>query len=473
MAIGKRSKKGKLNRVGRRRRNLRILMALVVIGLLGTLAYQLQKAGMVPANQPAAEWYETNRQPVELVSLPADDAAHDNYTEWWYYSGHLRTQDGRRFSFHYVIFVINRMAGHTVAHASFIDHDSGRHYMAQQRTAGKPSEDLADGFDFNFNNWRMAGSDGIDQVALDTPDFSLNLALENVNPPVLHGRTGLLDFKQAGTSYYYSRARMNVTGTAGLAGNSQLVSGEAWFDHQWGDFRVTALAWNWFAVQLDDGRDLMLFELFTPEGDNVARYGTLSGKGMADVILEEDDFIVDVNATWYSEQTRITYPMGWRVRVPGQAIDIALEAVIRNAEFDGRDTSYLIYWEGPVDVSGTHGGLGYIEMSGYQPGNTLVKVTSPATATTTAPSAGAAAADTGVATATRAPDSDRPGGAFVNARLSNVRAGPGTSFTVVATLKQYDIVRVIARRDGWLKIEVPGREIKPAAWIHGDLVAEP
>jgi predicted secreted hydrolase len=460
MSPKRRSRKGKLNRIGRRRRNLRILLGLIAIALIGTLAYQLHQAGMVPANQAAEEWYEAEQRPVELVSLPADDAAHDYYTEWWYYNGHLQTQDGRRFSFHYVIFVINRMAGHTVAHASFIDHDSGRHFIAQQRTAGKPKDEIRDGFDFEWTNWKMTGSDGTDHLAVDTPDFSFDLQLENDNPVVLHGRTGLLDFKQAGTSYYYSRPRMKITGTAGLAGDSQLVSGAAWFDHQWGDFRVTALAWNWFAIQLDDGRDLMLFELFTPQGKKVVFFGTLSGKGMEDVILGEDDFKAEPTEYWYSDKTRINYPVSWRITLPEQDIDLALTPVIRDAEFDGRDSSYLIYWEGPVEVSGSHTGLGYVEMSGYQPSEKPPEAATSST-TPTVKQADTASAST---------PATRPSSAIVTVERANVRSGPGTQFDTIATLVEGNRLEIIKRQGDWYLVALPGRQPAAETWVYGELL---
>lgn len=369
MVSRRRSKKGKLNRVGRRRRNIRIALVVLALALVGGFGYQMREAGMLPANETAEEWYEANRRPVELVSLPADDGPHDDYTEWWYYNGHLQAQDGREYSFHFVIFSINQLAGHSVAHASLVDYQSGRHYTAQQRTAGKPGEQQHQGFDFAFGNWRLSGYDGNDRLAVDTPDFNLNLVLESQTPPVLHGRTGLYDFKQAGSSYYYSRPRMRVSGTAGVGSESQLVSGEAWFDHQWGDFRVTALAWNWFALQLDDGRDLMLFELFTPQGQKIVYFGTVSDADPAtsDIVLSEEDFSIAVTERWQSGRTGIDYPMGWQVAVPDQQIDVTLAPVVKDAEFDGRQSSYLIYWEGPVRVTGSQGGQGFVELSGYQP----------------------------------------------------------------------------------------------------------
>ncbi|MCB1773678.1 MAG: hypothetical protein KDI88_08685 [Gammaproteobacteria bacterium] len=459
MRTKQRSRKGKLNRIGRRRRNIRIGLLAATIALVGLLVFQLRDSGMVPANQPADVWFEAEQRPVELVTLPADDAAHDNYTEWWYYNGHLDTQDGRQFSFHYVIFVINRMAGHTVVHASFVDHATGRHFTAQRRTAGKPNDGLENAFDFDFSDWKMSGSGGQDRLVIDTPDFNFDLALENVNPPVLHGRTGLLDFKQAGSSYYYSRPRMRVAGTAGIDGNSQLVSGEAWFDHQWGDFRVTALAWNWFAVQLDDGRDLMLFELFTPEGKKVVLFGTLSGKGMEDVILDETGFKVTVTDYWYSEQTRINYPMGWKVQVPGHNVNIALEPVIREAEFDGRDSSYLIYWEGPVRVTGSQGGRGYIEMSGYQPSERR-------------PAAESSRAQEEITLIDNLPSTAAgyPKPAIVTADNSNVRAGPGMEFAVIANLASGREVDIVAASDEWYRIDLGERQPAAQMWIHQTLV---
>jgi len=354
--------KGKLNRLGRRRRRNRILLIVIpllaMVAAVGYLKYQ----GMLPANQPADVWYEVSKQPKELVKLPADDAPHNNYTEWWYYSGHLRTADGKRFSFHYVIFVINRMAGFTVAHASFLDHQTGKHYSTQLRTAGKPETGNEKTVEFTLGTWKMAIDNGHDRLKVTTPEFSFALQLEQTSPAVLHGGSGLLDFKEAGTSYYYSRPRMRITGTAGPRGHTQAVTGQAWFDHQWGDFRVTALTWNWFAIQLDDDRDLMLFELFTPSGDKVLSFGTLSGNGPA-IELGDQDFSIEPLASWTSKNTNITYPMGWRIRIPAHDMVLRLEPVARDAEFDGRLSSYLVYWEGPVDISGTQAGQGFVELS--------------------------------------------------------------------------------------------------------------
>lgn len=495
MSKSRRSKKGKLNRIGRRRRRIQIGLLLLLVISISTAYIHLRKADLLPANETAQEWYESNQRPQELISLPADDAPHEHYTEWWYYNGHLQAQDGKRYSFHYVLFVINRLAGHTVAHASLVDHTSGKHFALQQRTAGKPNRQMLDGFDFSFGHWKMAGSNGIDRIALEAPEFSLDLTLENINPPVLHGKTGLLDFKQAGSSYYYSRPRMRVTGTAGLAGQSQLVSGEAWFDHQWGDFRVTALAWNWFAIQLEDGRDLMLFELFTPQGEKVAHFGTLSGRG-PDVTLEKKDFAIEVTERWKSQRTKIDYPMGWRITVPRQNLDLTLKPIVKNAEFDGRQSSYLIYWEGPIEVSGSQSGKGYVEMSGYQPGtaaagshdtgkpkdadNRSNNGGKPAFATDDQRRASALSSQINTPAEVQqrktnpeiASTVTQERTAIVNTN-SNLRAGPGTNYQIVTTLPKGSPLHVIGQQQNWLRVVAPSLDQGSKAWIYSELVSNP
>jgi len=47
--------------------------------------------------------------------------------------------------------------------------------------------------------------------------------------------------------------------------------------------------------------------------------------------------------------------------VPDRAVDITVEAINTQAWMD----MAIPYWEGPVRVSGSHNGIGYLEMTGY------------------------------------------------------------------------------------------------------------
>ncbi len=337
----------------------------MLISALGYGTFDLWQRGLLPANQAAEDWYEAKSTQEVLVQLPRDDAPHTDYMEWWYYNGHLDAENGNRYSFHFAVFLINEMATHTVAHVSLLDQQTGKHYTDQKRTTGNPSKGTENGFDFALGDWHMAGSDGNDKLRVVTSDFSFNLRLRQSAPAVFQGGTGLLDFQLAGQSYYYSRPRMEIEGAIKAGDDIQKVQGLAWFDHQWGDFRVKQLGWDWFALQLDDGSDLMIYQLFDTSGLPVLRSGTYA-KGGVTQVLGDADFKVTVNGHWVSGTTGIRYPADWTIDVPQQGISLRIAPVSADSEFDGRVTSYTVYWEGSVKVAGTHSGRGFVELSGYQ-----------------------------------------------------------------------------------------------------------
>jgi len=352
-----------------RRRNY-YLLALAIVILLVCLFNLLRTQGMLPANETADDWYELKKEDKVLVNLPADDAVHDHYTEWWYYNGHLHGKDGRNYSFHYTVFLLNAFASHTVIHASFLDEESGQRFTYQTRTGGNPSMGAEQGFDFRIADWLMKGFDGVDRLQGRTKDFSFNLDLTSQTAPVFQGGTGLLDFGEAGTSYYYSRPRMAIKGYAGLNGDEQAVSGSAWFDHQWGDFRATQLGWEWFALQLDDGADIMLYQLYSGDGQPLLVSGTYS-KNNVTLLLGPDDIISKPSNHWQSPLSDVKYPLSWAIEIPKQKVKITLAAGRNNSEFDARQTTYNLYWEGAVDIKGSHKGRGFLEIS---PPNTRANI---------------------------------------------------------------------------------------------------
>lgn len=297
-----------------------------------------------------------------MVKLPEDDAPHQNYMEWWYYNSHLRARDGREFSFHYVFFLINSVVSYTVSHISLTDHQTGKHYTDQKESAGNPSAGTVRGFNFTLGDWGMAGSAGDDALRIKTADFAFDLTLSNSGPTVFQGGTGLLDFKQAGTSYYYSRPRMSVEGQLSLGSRTFPVVGQSWFDHQWGDFQTGVLGWDWFALQLDDGADVMLYQLRDRRNQPVLFSGTYTRNGTTEV-LGERDFSAQALSSWRSKSTGISYQTSWRVHIPSHRVDLQIAPVAQDSEIDARTTTYNTYWEGAIKVSGSHGGRGFLEIS--------------------------------------------------------------------------------------------------------------
>jgi predicted secreted hydrolase len=220
----------------------------------------------------------------------------------------------------------------------------------------------------------MAGAVGRDRLAASGSPGAIDLTLSTDRPPVLHDGDGWIDLAVAGSTYYYSRTRMDALGTLTLPGEEPFaVTGKAWFDHQWGDFiAVGAGGWDWFSVQLDDGRDLTISVVRGP-GDLVAlTYGTLveadgSYRGLK---ADEVEITVSPHATWRSPHSGALYPARWRVVLPSEGLDLDLLPTMADQELDTTASTGVTYWEGRVVVSGYSGqafitGVGYVELTGY------------------------------------------------------------------------------------------------------------
>jgi predicted secreted hydrolase len=366
-------------------------------------------AGPILANPPAPEpsIVPTPASPAPPadpvpIELPRDDAPHDRLTEWWYYTGHLRAGDGRRFGFEYVIFRAERGAFPTswVSHLAITDEAAGAFHYGQRLEVGEgvdrsAVDGMPVGFDLSIGGadptqaatsprppWTMTGSNGSDRlvarmaaeeaVAAGSPGgLGLDLALLATEPAALHDGDGWVDFGPAGGSYYYSRTSMSAGGSLVVDGQELQVAGSAWFDHQWGDFiSVGGGGWDWFAVNLDDGTDLMLSLVRAADGSYPLIYGTLVDANGAVRTLGRDAFTVAVTGRWTSPVTGADYPAGWTIELPGDRLEIRLAPTVSDQELDTRATTGVIYWEGSQVVQATRagtplGGEAYVELTGY------------------------------------------------------------------------------------------------------------
>jgi len=322
--------------------------------------------------------------------LSADEAPHDRLTEWWYYTGHLRSDDGRKFGFEFVIFRAER-GGFPVtwaSHLALTDEVGGRFYYNQRSEIGSQVDlNAAEGFDLSIRvtddggvpdltaaPWHMSGLLGSDSVDATSAQIRLDLDLDAVHDePALHDTDGWIDFGPAGGSYYYSWTRMTAIGSIAVGGDDALipVEGEAWFDHQWGDFiAVGGGGWDWFAVNLEDGTDLTFSLVRNADGSYPLVYGTLVNPDGSFEHLPRESFSVEATGSWTSPHTGATYPSGWTVSVPGESLEIQLEPTVLDQELDTRQTTGVVYWEGSQTVTATRDGQsldgeGYVELTGY------------------------------------------------------------------------------------------------------------
>jgi predicted secreted hydrolase len=310
------------------------------------------------------------------ITFPEDDKNHNSRLEWWYYNGHLQSESGKEFGFHFVVFESDDGIGDSnrIAQLGILDVETGEHYETSKVWAVIDTSNDSPLLD-RAPPWFMFGSEipGSSAFSIYGESIGLGLELEATTPVMLHNEIGWLP-TEAGATYYYSWPRQQATGTLTLNGEIFNVTGTAWFDHQWGDFFVLGkpAGWQWFAIQLDDGRSLMITQSLGIDGEITESYGTyMSPEG--DVgSLKSDTHGITLTETdeWTSPTTGATYPSGWTIEIESLALDITIDPVADDQEVQGGLAAASTYWEGKARVSGTQNGQpisgdAYVELSGY------------------------------------------------------------------------------------------------------------
>ncbi len=315
-------------------------------------------------------------EPDTDILLPQDESPHRTTMEWWYYTGHLWTQAGDRYGFEFTIFQTFASVGGEsqvgyASHFAMSDPQKRDHVYDQKIIA--PPDVYAD-FDLTVDDWTIRGDGTQDRLKAFMEGFAIDLTCVSEKPPAFNGQRGIIDMGSGATSFYYSKTRMEVTGTLTVAGTQEPVTGMAWSDHQWGDFSVGgSKGWDWFSLQLDDRTELMLFLLHYPDDHIAVTGGTfVDADGCCSTF---SDHQVTALGTWESLKFDNTvYPMGWDLEVPEHDLVLNIQPTFEDQELDCLATTLNTYWEGEVEVTGTRAGkpvagLGYVELAGYGPWN--------------------------------------------------------------------------------------------------------
>ena len=188
------------------------------------------------------------------MQLPRDEGIHLSPLEWWYFKGRLTTDTGQSFSYHFVTFQSALSSGITprVAQLSWADHQQDLHLTGEQAVFAS-AEASSGSFGLSSNSWRMSGDGDTYQLSFQIGDYVVELEANSEKPAVLHHGGGLVDLAIAGKTYYYSRTDLKTSGTVSVSGVSHPVNGASWMDHQWGDFTIVDIGWDWLSLNLDDG----------------------------------------------------------------------------------------------------------------------------------------------------------------------------------------------------------------------------
>jgi predicted secreted hydrolase len=317
--------------------------------------------------------------------FPADHGPHPDYaTEWWYLTGNLAGADGRRFGYQFTLFRVGLVPGPPandaswrtnqmyMGHVAISDIDGSQHHSAQRlgRAAAGLAGAQAAPLSVWLGPWQLQGEGDPFPLRLtaDATEFALALELQAGNKPlVLQGERGLSRKGNApgNASYYYSYTRLPTRGELRIGEQTFTVAGDSWLDREWSSSALEAdqAGWDWFALQLDDGRELMYYQLRYQDGRAhplssgvlVAADGSSRRLTMMDVALEP-------RRHWRAPDGS-SYPVSWRLTAPTVGLDLQVQAA-----FDDQLMDHAVrYWEGAVTVSGSHRGQGYLELTGYAP----------------------------------------------------------------------------------------------------------
>ncbi|MFW9080173.1 lipocalin-like domain-containing protein [Pseudomonas sp. P2757] len=314
--------------------------------------------------------------PRRVFSFPADHGAHDGFRiEWWYVTANLKDQQGNEFGVQWTLFrsALSASAGQPgwanqtiwLGHAAVTS--ATAHHAAERYArggVGQAGVQLAP-FDAWIDDWRFVSqaSDPLTDLQLSARDknFSYQLRLTSSRPLVLQGDKGFSQKSEQGqASYYYSQPFFQASGTLVIDGKSYSVSGPAWLDREWSSQPLTAnqTGWDWFSLHLDSGEHVMLYRMRQKEGAPYLTGTWIAADGRAETLHAGQIKLTAQDTVTVSGRSM---PVRWTIAIPSKRLDITLDALNPQAWMDLR----IPYWEGPVRLSGSHGGRGYLEMTGY------------------------------------------------------------------------------------------------------------
>lgn len=318
------------------------------------------------------------------LSFPRDHGSHpDSAVEWWYYTGHLADPAGHAYGFQLTFFRVGELA---LAHFGWTDVARGTFEYREKAHLVLPGvAEFAEGkLDATNEGWfAREEPGGAHRLRMGTESRTIELVLTPAKPPLLQGDRG---FSRKGPganeySHYVSIPRLEARGSLAAPGSRAPVplSGAAWFDHEWGPGALpeSAAGWDWFAVQLDDGTDLMLYRIRTSDGgatpfsSGVLVPPAAAGKpAVPPVRLAWGDVRFRSTKQWRSPRSGALYPAGWEIEVPKAGLSLRVEPLVADQELVTEQSTGVTYWEGACRVSGTArggavAGRAYAELTGY------------------------------------------------------------------------------------------------------------
>lgn len=350
--------------------NVRALVSAIFLALPGWAGAQ----GFAGLGQ-AADGYALP-SPETQLRFPADHGPHPGFRiEWWYLTANLRGEDGRDYGVQWTLFRSALAPGDAggsgwrapqawLGHAGLTTPDA--HYSAERLARGGVglAGVTTTPFDAWIDDWQMQGTADISTLNLNASgaEFAYDLSLNADGPLVAHGDGGYSVKSASGqASFYYSQPFYRVRGTLTLPHGPVAVTGQAWLDREWSSQPLAADqdGWDWVSLHLDNGAKLMGFRLRHTGGAHFHSGTWISADGTATALTPDALTLTPLDHTTTAGRQ---VPVGWRLRLPARNVDVRITAL----NPDSWMATSVPYWEGPVTVTGSHAGRGYLEMTGYE-----------------------------------------------------------------------------------------------------------
>jgi predicted secreted hydrolase len=336
--------------------------------------------------------------------FPQDHVSHPKYkTEWWYYTGHLKTKSGKRYGYELTFF---RLGGQTAqmqkksanpwkadnlyaAHFALSDEENRKFYYFEKlnRAGLNVAGARADTYHTWNELWQVEQLGQQMVLRADSPDGKqeIHLLLSPQKAPVIHGQNGVSQKASClgCASHYYSMTRLKTEGVLVLDGLALPVTGLTWMDHEFGSNQLAKnqRGWDWFSVQLDDRTELMLYLLRLDNGtlDPNSSGTWVEANGQTRHLTLKDFTVKNSGQSWTSPTSQGRYPMGWQISMPSQHLLLNITPAFQNQELYTKGSTGVAYWEGSSHVSGSRNsqsvsGQAYVEMTGYARQGVKVKL---------------------------------------------------------------------------------------------------
>ncbi len=302
------------------------------------------------------------------IELPEDDSFLPSQpVQWWYWTGHLKTKEGREFGFETVFFTFDSFMRDQLVQSAITDVEDNSFYFNEFYDFHLP-KDLKNEFNLTAgknNQISAIGGGGKDTIHFEVNNYIVDLKIEEDKKPVLHYGGDAHPYVFGGFTYYYSRVHMTTTGTVKIGDEVFEVSGTTWFDRQYGDlYKAIIQGWQWFAIELDDNRQIMLYDILGKTTE-VEKSGSITDAQGNTRLLSRHEFDVKVLGKWKSPHTGCTYPSGWEITLDNKKYIVTpqvkdQELHVKHGYWAGPE-----YWEGTNTVSGDANGRAYVELNGF------------------------------------------------------------------------------------------------------------